>query len=120
EALEKENYNTLNEKTWADLIALCQERGLPAEGDKAILIKQLLDWKSNTRPVPAPSTPRLFSSEDQNSNRQNNINSVYISSLLIKGDGDDGIESINYDELVIGRKLGSGGFKDCYAGKLKG
>lgn len=116
DALECETKFSLNEKTWAEIIALCQERGLNAEGDKASLIQVLWDWKQNTRPVPAPSTPRLFSADGSSSPRQNKINSVYISSLLL----DDETSEIKYEDLVIGNKLGSGGFKDCYAGKYKG
>ncbi|CAG8499008.1 2912_t:CDS:2, partial [Diversispora eburnea] len=43
-ALENENWATLNDKTWADLVALCVERGLNAERDKTSLIQNLLDW----------------------------------------------------------------------------
>jgi len=116
EALENESNTTLNEKTWADLIALCQERKLNAEGDKATLVTLLLDWKQNTVPVPAPSTPRLLSTGESSSPRQNKISSVYMASLFI----DDDTSEIKYDELEIGARLGSGGFKDCYAGKYKG
>ncbi|RIA80459.1 kinase-like domain-containing protein [Glomus cerebriforme] len=115
-ALENETKVTLNEKTWAELIAFCHERGLNAEGDKPTLIQALLDWKLNTRPVPAPSTPRLFSTDGSNSPRQDKISSVYLSSLF----SDDDASEIKYEELEIGKKLGSGGFKDCYAGKYKG
>ncbi|CAI2167918.1 17760_t:CDS:10 [Funneliformis geosporum] len=116
DALECETKYTLNEKTWAEIIALCQERGLNAEGDKASLIKVLWDWKQNTRPVPAPSTPRLFSADESSSPRQNKINSVYISSFFL----DDDTSEIKYEDLEVGSKLGSGGFKDCFAGKYKG
>ncbi|CAG8437339.1 4627_t:CDS:10 [Scutellospora calospora] len=117
-ALENETPETLNEKTWADLIALCQDRKLNAEGDKVTLIQRLLDWKLNTRPVPAPSTPRLFSADGPNNLRQDKINSVYMTSLFL--DDDDLAREIRYSELEIGRKLGSGGFKDCYIGRYKG
>ncbi|GBC11471.2 kinase-like protein [Rhizophagus irregularis DAOM 181602=DAOM 197198] len=83
--LEHESPLTLSEKHLAELITLCQDRGISIEGDKPTLIKALLDWKLNTRPVPAPSTPKLFS----------------------------------IDGSKIGRKIGSGGFKDCYEGKYK-
>ncbi|KAF9991986.1 hypothetical protein BGZ80_008770, partial [Entomortierella chlamydospora] len=45
------------------------------------------------------------------------INTVYLNSILAdaKFHGE-----ISYDQLQIGRKLGSGGFKDCYAGKYNG
>lgn len=116
DALENETKLTLNEKTWAELIALCQERGLSTEGDKDILIQLLLDWKQNTRPVPAPSTPRLFSTDESNSQRHDKISSVYLSTLFV----DDDTTEIKYEELEVNAKLGSGGFKDCYAGKYKG
>ncbi|KAF0425739.1 kinase-like protein [Gigaspora margarita] len=118
EALENETEATLNEKTWADLIALCQDRKLNAEGDKLTLIRRLLDWKINTRPVPAPSTPRLFSSDGSNNAWHDKINSVLLTSLLL--DDDDLSRDIPYEELEIGKKLGSGGFKDCYMGRYKG
>lgn len=45
------------------------------------------------------------------------INTVYLNSLLL----DENFQGeIAYEELVVGRKLGSGGFKDCYAGTYKG
>ena len=69
--------------------------------------------KQNTRPVPAPSTPRLFSTDESGSPRQDKINSL--SSLFV----DDDTTEIKYEELEINAKLGSGGFKDCYAGKYK-
>ncbi|CAG8504169.1 24868_t:CDS:10 [Cetraspora pellucida] len=116
EALENETQETLNEKTWAELIALCQDRKLNAEGDKLTLVQRLLDWKLNTRPVPAPSTPRLISLDVSNA-RQDKMNTVFMSLLL---DDDDLSKEIRYDELEIGKKLGSGGFKDCYMGRYKG
>lgn len=45
------------------------------------------------------------------------VNTAYLNELLLdanfKGE-------IQYEQLEIGRKLGSGGFKDCYAGKYEG
>lgn len=45
------------------------------------------------------------------------VNTVYLNSILLdanfKGE-------VRYDQLQMGRKLGSGGFKDCYAGKYNG
>ncbi|RHZ88166.1 hypothetical protein Glove_26g120 [Diversispora epigaea] len=117
-ALENENWATLNDKTWADLVALCVERGLNAERDKISLIQNLLDWKQNTRPIPAPSTPRLFSNDGSNDSRNTKISSVYMTSLFL--DDNDINSEIRYDELELGKKLGAGGFKDCYAGKYKG
>lgn len=45
------------------------------------------------------------------------INTKYLTSLLtdVNFQGE-----ISYDQLTVGRKLGSGGFKDCYAGKYMG
>ncbi|CAB4411685.1 unnamed protein product [Rhizophagus irregularis] len=106
--LEHENRLTLSDKTWADLIALCQERGISIEGDKSTLIKALLDWKLNTRPVPAPSTPKLFSIDGSSGLKQDKISSLSL---------DNDASEIKYEDLEIGRKIG---FKDCYAGKYKG
>ncbi|CAG8449130.1 6174_t:CDS:10 [Ambispora leptoticha] len=116
EALEKENWYTLNNMIFADLIALCQERGLPTEGEKEELIKRLLDWKLNTRPVPAPSTPKLISTDGVLCTQPGVINSSLWSTLFINGE----IPVIDYDKLEVGKKLGSGGFKDCYAGTYEG
>ncbi|CAG8677648.1 18468_t:CDS:2, partial [Racocetra fulgida] len=91
-ALENETQETLNEKTWAELIALCQDR------------------------IPAPSTPRLISVDGTNV-RHEKMNTVFMSLLL---DDEDISKEIRYDELEIGKKLGSGGFKDCYMGRYKG
>ncbi|CAG8608819.1 3630_t:CDS:2, partial [Diversispora eburnea] len=74
--------------------------------------------KQNTRPIPAPSTPRLFSNDGLNDSRNTKVNSVYMTSLFL--DDDDINSEIRYDELELGRKLGAGGFKDCYAGKYRG
>ena len=41
------------------------------------------------------------------------MNTSSLDSLLGPGE-------IQYEQLTIGRKLGSGGFKDCYAGKYMG
>ncbi|CAG8812822.1 22249_t:CDS:2, partial [Dentiscutata erythropus] len=106
EALENETEETLNEKTWADLIALCQDRQLDAEGDKLTLIQRLLDWKVNTRPVPAPSTPRLFSADGSGTPWKEKLNTALLSSLLLEED--DISREIPYNELEIGKKLGSG------------
>ncbi|CAG8533801.1 3489_t:CDS:2 [Paraglomus brasilianum] len=110
EVLEEENETTLNGKILADIMALCQERNLPTEGDKSTLIKQLLNWKQNTKPIPAPSTPRLVVFDEQ----KPIPDKEFLHSILV---GEDGLETIPYAELEIGRKLGSGGFKDCYEGK---
>jgi len=45
------------------------------------------------------------------------INTVYLNSLLADGNFQG---EIAYDQLTVGRKLGSGGFKDCYAGVYLG
>jgi len=113
-ALEHETKLSLSEKPLAELITLCHERGISIEGDKPTLIQALLDWKLNTRPVPAPSTPRLFSIDGSNGLKQDKICSI--SSLFLDNDASE----IKYDDLEIGKKIGSGGFKDCYAGKYKG
>ncbi|KAF9933861.1 hypothetical protein BGZ65_003989, partial [Modicella reniformis] len=44
ERLENETEETLNTRIKADIVVMCQERGLPSEGDKKQLIKHLLEW----------------------------------------------------------------------------
>lgn len=45
------------------------------------------------------------------------INTVYLNSQLL----DEHFQGeIAYEQLTVGRKLGSGGFKDCYAGTYMG
>ncbi|KAJ1964502.1 hypothetical protein IWQ62_002914, partial [Dispira parvispora] len=111
ELLENENWFTLNRMIKADLIVLCQVRGLKTEGSKATLIQSLMDWKLGARPVPIPSTPQL----EAPSARQSTIyNSDYFDDLS------DVVDEIAFDSLDIGKKIGSGGFKDCYAGSYLG
>jgi len=62
------------------------------------------------KPVPAPSTPRLVVFDEH----KPIPDKEFLHSMLIC---DDNLETIPYVELDIGRKLGSGGFKDCYEGK---
>ena len=45
------------------------------------------------------------------------INTVYLNSLLQDGNFQG---EIAYEQLTVGKKLGSGGFKDCYAGTYMG
>jgi len=45
------------------------------------------------------------------------INTRYLNSILADVDFQG---EISYEHLTVGRKLGSGGFKDCYAGTYKG
>ncbi|KAG0256483.1 hypothetical protein BG011_004474 [Mortierella polycephala] len=116
EGLENETEETLNARIKADIVVMCQERGLPSEGDKKQLIKYLLDWQ-HAKPVPGPSTPQLYSTEPVVVSKKMPVNTIYLSSLL-KGAKFQG--EITYDQLKIGRKLGSGGFKDCYAGTYNG
>lgn len=46
ERLENETEEKLNDRIKADIVVMCQDRGLPTEGDKKELIKHLLDWVS--------------------------------------------------------------------------
>ncbi|KAJ1981199.1 hypothetical protein H4R34_002158, partial [Dimargaris verticillata] len=108
EFLENENWFTLNRMIKADIIALCQERGLKTEGTKATLIQSLMDWKLGARPVPVPTTPHL----ETQSVRQT---SIYNTDCL--DELSDIVDEIPFESLEIGKKLGSGGFKDCYAGR---
>ncbi|KAI9245414.1 kinase-like domain-containing protein [Helicostylum pulchrum] len=106
----------------ADIIEFCQERGLQTEGAKAELIEDLLSWKENIRLVPAPSTPRLYtalellpdSSSTLPPQQRLELNSRDLSMLFLDDKNPD--FDIPYHALVIGKKLGSGGFKDCYTG----
>ncbi|RUS18683.1 kinase-like domain-containing protein, partial [Endogone sp. FLAS-F59071] len=122
ELLENENWFSLNKLVLAELIALCQERGLPTEGDKKMLIQELLDYKTNVKPIPAPSTPHLISLDPPSPSRRNIINSINFQNLFQDDSDMNGVNSgdIPFDKLELGKKLGSGGFKDCYAGTYQG
>ncbi|KAG0175450.1 hypothetical protein DFQ28_009164 [Apophysomyces sp. BC1034] len=91
--------------------------GLPTEGEKSELISNILFWKQNTRPIPAPSTPRLATA-DLLLPISSELSSLEFSAVFL----DDTSSSLNipYHDLIIGSKLGSGGFKDCFAGIYKG
>ncbi|KAI9593020.1 kinase-like domain-containing protein, partial [Syncephalis fuscata] len=99
----------------ADLIALCQERGLATEGTKEALIQALMDWKLGMRPVPVPATPKLMAAEPKEPVKKAPVNSVQLSRMLIDDADRAEIGEIAYDQLTYGRKLGAGGFKDCFA-----
>ncbi|CEP11944.1 hypothetical protein [Parasitella parasitica] len=109
----------------ADIIEYCQERGLKTEGAKAELIDDLLSWKENVKLVPAPSTPRLYtalellpdSSSTLPPQQRLELNSRDLSMLFLDDKNPD--FDIPYEALDVGKKLGSGGFKDCYAGELR-
>ncbi|KAF8932443.1 kinase-like domain-containing protein [Dissophora ornata] len=116
ERLENETEATLNDRIKADIVVMCQERGLPSEGDKKSLIRYLLDWQK-AKPVPRPSTPQLYCPEQPVVVKKAPVNTVYLNSLLVEANFHG---EIRYEQLEVGRKLGSGGFKDCYAGKYKG
>ncbi|KAJ8663928.1 hypothetical protein O0I10_000203 [Lichtheimia ornata] len=127
-SLESIDRPFLDKMALADLVEFCQDRGLRTTGSKAELIDDLLHWKEDTRPVPAPSTPQLFDDDDypfssataeqQRLEQQRlELNSREFSALFL--DGSPGLD-IPYEELRFGRRLGCGGFKDCYAGMYKG
>ncbi|KAF9430560.1 hypothetical protein BGZ76_000798 [Entomortierella beljakovae] len=117
ESLENETEQSLNNHIKADIVVMCQDRGLSSEGEKKDLIKRLLDWQK-AKPVPGPSTPQLICPETPATIKTKNpINTVYLNSLLTDANFHG---EISYDQLTIGKKLGSGGFKDCYAGKYNG
>ncbi|CAO3597492.1 unnamed protein product [Absidia cylindrospora] len=122
-SLETVTKEDLNKLLLADLIEFCQERGLPTEGTKAQLIGLLLYWKENTRPIPAPSAPQLFSAElppishiSAQEYRMELTSREFSELFLEDGPGLD----IPYHHLEVGQKLGSGGFKDCFIGLYKG
>ncbi|KAI9496624.1 kinase-like domain-containing protein [Zychaea mexicana] len=121
-SLESIDRHYLDRMVLADLVQFCQDRGLSTEGTKVDLIEGLLHWKEDTRPIPAPSTPQLFDDELPVSSltaeqQRLELNSREFSALFL--DGSHGLD-IPYHELQIGRRLGCGGFKDCYAGMYKG
>ncbi|KAF9940550.1 hypothetical protein BGZ67_007360 [Mortierella alpina] len=117
EWLEHETEATLNARIKADLVTMCHERGLPSEGNKSQLVKSLLQWQ-NAKPVPGPSTPQLICIEPAAAAAKKiPINTVYLNSLLTQAKFQG---EISFDQLTFGKKLGSGGFKDCYAGTYRG
>ncbi|KAF7728128.1 hypothetical protein EC973_006643 [Apophysomyces ossiformis] len=119
-SLETVDQEALDKMLLADIIEYCQERGLSTEGTKQDLIQDLIYWKTNTRPIPAPSTPTLYTAVDSfpESTDVTHLNSREFSALFLDGNA-TGLD-IPYDALVLGTKLGSGGFKDCYAGIYMG
>jgi hypothetical protein len=48
------------------------------------------------------------------------VNSVQLSRMLIDDADRADIGEIAYEQLAYGRKLGAGGFKDCFAGTYNG
>ncbi|KAF9133001.1 hypothetical protein BGX30_012446 [Mortierella sp. GBA39] len=96
ERLENETEETLNAKIKADIV-------------------------QKAKPIPGPSTPKLCSVEPAaavaNKKGALPINTAHLNSLLLDGNFQG---EIAYEQLVVGRKLGSGGFKDCYAGTYLG
>ncbi|CAO0794151.1 unnamed protein product [Mucor circinelloides] len=130
QSLEYLEYDQLNEMSLADIIDICRERNLPTEGKKSQLISDLLFWRDHTRPIPAPSTPRLGSLSDQQQDmnsfllqqhqaERNLLNSTEFSQLFLDDDSSSNL-SIPFSDLIYGKKIGSGGFKDCYEGYYKG
>ncbi|PVU90439.1 hypothetical protein BB559_004620 [Furculomyces boomerangus] len=102
----------LNAYIKADLIALCKERGLTIEGTKESLIEQLVLWMNRCIPVPVPSIPTLEMLHEIDKSTQPAIKS-WLDTL-------DPKITIPESSLVLGKKIGSGGFKDCFEGKLMG
>lgn len=125
-SLEMIDRDSLDKLMLADIIEYCQERGLKTEGVKSELIDDLISWKENIRLIPAPSTPRLYtalellpdSSSTLPPQQRLELNSRDLSMLFLDDKNPD--FDIPYHALVVGKKLGSGGFKDCYAGFYKG
>ncbi|KAI9366386.1 kinase-like domain-containing protein [Pilaira anomala] len=125
-SLEYLRYEELNEMSLADIIDICRERNLPTEGEKSQLISDLLFWKDHTRPIPAPSTPRLGSLSDFQfidtdtlhlQEDRTLLNSKEFSLLFLDEDSPTGLD-IPYQDLTFGKKIGSGGFKDCFQGNI--
>lgn len=135
EELLQHDFFSLERLSRADLMEMCRERGLPTEPNKKTLIFQLMQWKVLAIPHPVdPSSPNISQTEPHSSRGSHNgvsrasteigaglkrVNSRAISKMLI--DQDDAAEiEIPFEKLTYGRKLGSGGFKDCFAGILEG
>ncbi|RUO95535.1 hypothetical protein BC936DRAFT_143816 [Jimgerdemannia flammicorona] len=76
--------------------------------------------KLNVRPIPAPSTPHLMPIDPPSSSRRGVINSRNFKNLFQDDHDMNGTGDIPYEKLVIGKKLGSGGFKDCFSGFYQG
>ncbi|KAG0252646.1 hypothetical protein BGZ95_006570, partial [Linnemannia exigua] len=115
ESFQYETEETLSAKIKAEIVILCQERGLPDEGNKELIKSHM---EGSAKPVPdGPITPTLCSVEPVVSVQREPINTSYLNSLFMDANYHG---EISYDELIIGRKLGSGGFKDCYAGTYHG
>ncbi|KAI7904003.1 kinase-like domain-containing protein [Cokeromyces recurvatus] len=112
-SLEMINRDSLDKLMLADIIEYCQERGLKTEGDKSELIEDLISWKENIQLVPAPSTPRLFTALELLPDSSSTLPPQQRLELNSHDKNPD--FDIPYHTLVIGKKLGSGGFKDCYA-----
>ncbi|KAG1056007.1 hypothetical protein G6F43_002077 [Rhizopus delemar] len=113
--------DSLDKLMLADIIEYCQERGLNTEGDKSKLIQDLITWKESIQLVPAPSTPQLYTALESHSSSSfplKELNSRELSLLFL--DDKNPQFDVPYQALTIGRKLGSGGFKDCFAGTYKG
>ncbi|KAI8060800.1 kinase-like domain-containing protein [Gongronella butleri] len=122
-SLELVSQDDLNKMPLVDLIEYCQQRGLPTEGHKGLLVQTLLNWKQNCQPVPAPSSPQLYTAElppispiSAEEYRMELTSREFSELFLEDGPGVD----IPYQDLVVEQKLGSGGFKDCYMGYYKG
>ncbi|KAI1303380.1 hypothetical protein EDD11_005408 [Mortierella claussenii] len=115
ERLKNETEETVNDEAKADIVAMCQDQGLSMGGEKWELVGSLLEGKKS-KPVPGATSPNLDCPGPPVVVQKPPVNSVYLNSVL-KGANFQG--EIAYEELQFGRKLGSGGFKDCYAGKYK-
>jgi serine/threonine protein kinase len=99
---------------------LCQDRGLPVDGTKEALIQTLMQWKLNALPIPAPSSPRLSQKEAAPEIKQPvRVGTMDISKMLMDHNDPADLD-IPYEKLIFGKKLGAGGFKDCFAGTLDG
>ncbi|RKP22512.1 hypothetical protein SYNPS1DRAFT_25719, partial [Syncephalis pseudoplumigaleata] len=100
EMLENQDWFSLNKLLKADLIALCQERGLATDGTKEALIQALMDWKLGMRPVPVPATPKLTAVEPKEPAKKAPVNSVQLSRMLIDDDDRAEIGEIAYEQLA--------------------
>ncbi|KAJ1957624.1 kinase-like protein [Linderina pennispora] len=107
EALVQETWLTLNKRIKADIIVMCLERGLPTEGSKSQLIRSLLDWSTDTLPVPCPSLPNL---EQLSTREAQLLTNAEASASSVETD------EIPFSQLEFLEKIGSGGFKDCFRG----
>ncbi|KAI9313050.1 kinase-like domain-containing protein [Dichotomocladium elegans] len=127
-SLEWVDRSYLDRLSYADLVDFCQDLNISVDGDKPRLIDNILRRKECTAPVPAPAAACLSDEDDylyKSHFEQQQLLEQQRLELISRGFsvlflGDSPGMAIPYYELNIRRRLGSGGFKDCYEGVYKG